>query len=95
MEIVGVYDRSNPSIIVRASSQRAVRSGPFRHTFESNVALAVSVGNAGAVARTVVFAVAAASVSGLFVPDSLPPRLRINGGCRSRQRGGRGVTGWA
>jgi len=80
VEVISIDNISNPSKVVRASSEGAVGTGPLGHAVEAEVALAVGVGDASAVARAVMLAVAAASVPSLLVPDGLSPGLHVDGG---------------
>lgn len=72
VEVIRVSNSSDPSMIIRASAQRAVRTSPFGVSIEASVALAVDVLDASAMAGALVFAEASLAVAAL-IPDDFSP----------------------
>jgi len=56
MQIVGIHDSSHPGEVLRACTQRAIRSSPLGLTRGTVVALAVVVHLAGSMSRALVLA---------------------------------------
>lgn len=76
VKIIGIHDVSNPSEVLGASTQRAIRAGPFRLAVETREALAVIVCLASSVVGAVVLAHTSLAVSSL-VKGNLSPRLSL------------------
>lgn len=76
MQVIGIYNVTNPGEIMRASSQGAIRPSPFSLAIQASVALAIVVVFTSAVTRALVLAQSTHSKSAL-IPNNLTPRFGL------------------
>jgi len=86
LQVVVVHDRTNPSEVVGASAQRAIRTSPFSFSIQTSEAFAVVVEFTSSVVGARVFTKSTLSVS-LLVPSHLTPVLGlVSWGCSGNTR---------
>jgi hypothetical protein len=89
VKIVGIDNGTNPSLVLGAGTEGAIRAGPLRLAIQTKVAITVAVNHAGSVARARVLAKSTLTVT-LLVPSNLSPTLSDEG--RRTGRSTRGLT---